>query len=150
MNPYYVSGLVEGEGCFAVSFSMRQKLKLKIETRPSFSLSLNRRDLELLKSLREYFKCGAIRFSANDNTYKFEVRAVKDLVKKIIPHFEKFPLRGKKKEDFDKFKEICIYVYQNKHRSVFWLKRIIELAYAMNKSGKRRYKKEALLRILAR
>ena len=48
LNPWFVTGLAEGEGCFTVSFSFRRKLKVGIETRPSFSLSLNQRDLELL------------------------------------------------------------------------------------------------------
>ena len=93
LNPWYLTGFVEGEGCFSISFSLRKKLKVKIETRPSFSISLNKKDLELIKKIREYFDCGGIRYSKTDNTYKYEVRSVIDLWKKIIPHFEKFPLK---------------------------------------------------------
>ena len=66
MDPWFVSGLVEGEGCFTVSFSFRKKLKVGIETRPSFSISLNSRDLDLLKRVPEFFDCGAIRYSKSD------------------------------------------------------------------------------------
>ena len=148
LNPWYVTGLVEGEGCFSVSFTLKKKLKLGIETRPSFSVSLNKRDLELVKSLREFFKCGAIRYSKADRTYKFEVRSVKDIVKKVIPWFEKYPLMGSKAEDFKKFKLICQMVHENKHRNREYLKEIIEVAYSMNPSGKRKHTKETLLRIL--
>jgi hypothetical protein len=44
LNPWYITGLVEGEGCFSVSFNLRDSLKVGIETRVSFSVSLNKRD----------------------------------------------------------------------------------------------------------
>ena len=100
LHPWYVTGLIEGEGCFSVSFNLRKRLRIGIETRPSFSISLGKRDLDLLKKMRDYFGCGGIRYSKADRTYKYEVRAVSDLVKKIIAHFEKYPLCGAKKGRF--------------------------------------------------
>ena len=148
VNPWYITGIVEGEGCFSVSFTYREKLKLKIEVRPSFSLSLHRRDLQLLKLIRGYFRCGGIRYVRSDGTYKFEVRSLKDIVKKVIPHFEKYPLIGTKSKDFEIFREICLKMQANLHRNKEHLIWIIENAYKMNPSGKRKYKKEDLLRVL--
>ena len=148
LNGFYVSGLAEGEGSFSVSFNLRRKLNVGIETRPSFSITLNQRDLELIRALREFFGCGGIRFSRSDRTYKYEVRSINDLVKRIIPHFRNFPLEGSKRRDFELFSRICEMVMANKHRNPFHLREIIELAYKMNPSGKRRYKKEELLRVL--
>ncbi len=148
LEPWYITGLTEGEGCFCVSFTKRAKLNVGIETRPSFSLSLNRRDVELIKKVRAFFGCGGIRYSKSDRTFKFEVRNITDLVKKIIPHFEKYPLVGEKQEDFKKFREVCKMVRANLHLSKTHLKQIIELAYQMNASGKRKYTKGDLLSIL--
>ena len=148
LNPWYVTGIVEGEGSFCVSFNKRRRLSVGIETRPSFSISLNRRDLELLKSIREYFGCGGIRYSRKDRTYKFEVRSIKALMKNVIPHFKKYPLRGSKGKDFELFERICRLVYSNHHLNPVYLREIIELAYMMNPSGRRRYSKEELLRVL--
>jgi len=148
LNEYYVTGLAEGEGSFSVSFNLRKKLKVGIETRPSFSISLNQRDLELVKALRDFFGCGGIRFSKADRTYKYEVRSTKDIVKRIIPHFRKFPLRGSKQKDFELFVKICEMVNSNLHLNPFYLREIIEMAYRMNPSGKRKYRKEELLKVL--
>src|SRR3990167_11112629 len=115
LNQWFVTGLVEGEGCFSISFTLREKLKFGIETRPSFSISLNQRDLSLIKNLHSFFKCGAVRFSKSDRTYKFEVRALDDLMNKIIPHFEKYQLQGDKQKNFLKFKEICHKMRANLH-----------------------------------
>ncbi len=148
LDPWYVTGLIEGEGCFHVSFNFRKRLKIGIETRPSFSISLHQRDGQLLKKVRRFFGCGAIRFSRGDRTYKYEVRSVRDIVKKILPHFEKYPLQGSKREELELFKEIVLMVHQNKHLSRKYLPRIIDLAYTMNPSGKRKHRKEDLLRAL--
>ena len=146
----YITGFVDGEGCFAVSFSRRAKFKLGIEVRPSFSISQNKRSLNVLGEIRDFFKCGSIRFSKSDQTYKYEVRSVSEIVKKIIPHFEKFPLKTSKRSDFKVFKEICALIVQNKHKNKEFLAKIIELAYQMNWSGKRKFAKSDLLRLLAR
>ena len=58
LDPWFVSGLTEGEGCLCVSFAIRHKLRLGLEVRPSFSLSLNERDLGLLMDLQAFFACG--------------------------------------------------------------------------------------------
>jgi hypothetical protein len=149
-NPYYVTGLVDGEGCFSVSFSLREKLRLKIETRPSFSISLNQRDLSLIKRLHEFFKCGNIRYSKSDQTYKFEVRSIHDLIHQIIPHFDQYPLHGSKSNDFKLFKEICNNVYTSCHKNQESLVTIIETAYQMNPSGKRKFDKSLLLTTLGK
>ena len=148
LDPWFVSGLVEGEGCFTVSFTFRRRLKIGIETRPSFSISLNERDLPLIQSIHAFFDCGAVRYSKNDRTYKYESRSVADLVTKVIPHFEKFPLQGSKAKDFTVFADICRKVRANQHLNRDYLAEIIKDAYRMNPSGKRRHERKALLRKL--
>ena len=91
LDPWYVTGLAEGEGCFCVSLAIRAKLRVGLEVRPSFSLSLNERDLELLGGLQAFFGCGWIRESKSDRTFKYEARSIGDLTSKILPHFERFP-----------------------------------------------------------
>ncbi len=148
LNPYYITGLTEGEGSFSVSFSLRKKLKVGIETRPSFSITLNKRDLPLIKKLHKYFNCGGVRFSKGDRTYKFEVRSVPDLCKKVIPHFDKYQLQGRKKTDFEIFKSICLKMKANLHLNAKELSMIIKDAYKMNPSGKRLHKQANLLKVL--
>lgn len=148
LNPWYVSGLVEGEGCFHVSFSLRKRLRIGIETRPSFSISLNCRDLMLLQGVHQYFGCGAIRFSESDRTYKYESRSVADLVQRIVPHFEKYALHGSKQNDYVRFADMCRSVHADQHLNRERLKGIINSAFEMNPSGKRMRAKCDLLRVL--
>jgi hypothetical protein len=149
LDPWFVSGLTEGEGCFCVSFALRSKLRTGLEVRPSFSLSLNEKDLELLRDLQAFFECGWIRESKADRTFKYEARAVENLLDPIIPHFERHPLRGSKAKSFAAFADVCRMIEQGDHLRRSGLRSIIDIAYEMN-LGKRRLAREDLLRALVR
>ncbi len=146
----YITGFVDGEGTFSVSFSKRTKFKTNLEVRPSFSISQHKRNLKILQQIHHYFGVGSIRFSKRDQNYKYEVRSVKDLIQTIIPHFERFPLQTTKAKDFQKFKKICSWVHAKHHLNHDYLRQIIDLAYTMNESGKRKYPKSKLLKFIAR
>ena len=146
----YITGFSDGEGCFSVSFTQRRKMNFGIEVKPSFSLSQNKRNLEIIKLLESFFGCGGIRFSKRDQNYKFEVRSLSDLNRKVIPHFEGFPLQTSKIKDYKFFREICELMKQSKHLSREGLIKIIYLAYQMNESGKRKYSKKELLKYVTR
>ncbi len=147
---WYITGFADGEGCFSISFNRRAKLKTGIEVRPSFSIAQNKRSLQVLKDIHTYFGCGAIRFSKRDQMYKYEVRSIGDLRKRIIPHFQKYPLRTSKAHDFEIFVEVCDLIFKSYHLNSEYLGRIIQKSYLMNEAGLRRNTREELLKILAR
>jgi LAGLIDADG endonuclease len=147
LNPWYVNGLVDGEGCFCVSFAIRAKLRTGLEARPSFSLSLNRKDLDLLWGLQAFFGCGWIRESKADRTFKYEVRSIDDLIRSVLPHFERFPLQGYKARSCAGFCRVCRMVEQGLHLQRDGLREIVDIAYQMN-LGKRRHSQATLLRVL--
>jgi LAGLIDADG endonuclease len=134
---------------FWVSFAKRPKLRLGLEVRPSFSLSLNERDADLLHGLQAFFDCGWIRESRSDRTEKYEVRAIADLNERILPHFERYPLRGNKAGSLQSFAVVCRMIGQGDHLRRKGLRQIVDIATEIN-LGKRRYSKEELLRALMR
>lgn len=146
----YITGFADGEGCFSVSFSKRNKMKLGIEVRPSFSVSQHKRSKEIIFEFQKFFRCGGIRYSKCDQNFKYEVRSIGDLIKKVIPHFEKYQLKTSKKEDFENFKKICFLIHSNHHLSEIGMKEIIELSNCINKNGKKKYEREYLLKFIAR
>jgi hypothetical protein len=148
LDPWFVTGLAEGEGCFCVAFAIRPKMKVGLEARPSFSLLLNARDRELLGELQAFFECGWIRESRSDRTFKYEARSVTDLLERILPHFEEYPLRGAKRHSFRGFAQVCQMIGQGDHLRPEGMAEIVEIAYEMN-LGKRRHPASALLRTLS-
>jgi hypothetical protein len=122
-------------------------MRLGIEVRPSFALSLNERDRSLLLDLQTFFGCGAIRHSRSDRTFKYESRSVNELIERVVSHFERYPLRGSKARSFAGFARVCRMVKQGDHLERDGLRAIIAIAYEIN-LGKRRYARRELLRVL--
>jgi LAGLIDADG endonuclease len=141
----YISGYVDGEGCFSVSISPRAKLLAGWEVRPSLSVSQNGARAEVLHAIKAYFGCGSIRPDRSDRTLKWETRRLEDILGRVIPHFETFPLLSGKRYDFERFASVCRLMAGGGHRRRDGLIEIVELAKEMNPSGRRRYDAEAVL-----
>jgi hypothetical protein len=135
----YISGFVDGEGCFCVSFQPSDRHRFEWEARPSFSVSQNAERAELLYVIQDRWGCGFIRPDRSDKTLKFEVRNVGDLVAHVLPHFRRFPLVSSKQADFERFARICELVSAGEHLELKGLEQIVRLAMEMNPSGKRKY-----------
>ena len=144
----YISGYVDGEGCFSISFSKREKFLVGWETKPSFSVSQNEDRAQILFLIQKVFKCGFIRRDYSDKTLKYEVRSLNDLVCKVIPHFEKYPLLSEKQKDFEFFKKVCYLMQKELHKNKNGLRKILDLAFRMNPSGKRKYTKAEMQKAL--
>ena len=144
----YISGYVDGEGCFSISFSKREKFLVGWETKPSFSVSQNEDRAQTLFLMQKIFKCGFIRRDFSDKTLKYEVRSLDDLVNKIIPHFKKYPLVSAKQKDFEFFEKVCLLMQKQLHKNKNGLTKIINLAFQMNPSGKRKYAKAEMQKAL--
>jgi hypothetical protein len=135
----YLSGYVDGEGCFNISLSPRPTLLVGWEVRPSFSVSQNGDRAEVLTLLLNYFGCGTIRPDRSDKTLKWEIRSLPPILDRILPHFRRHPLLSSKQKDFEHFARICEAMARGEHRTVGGLNEIVRHAGEMNPSGKRRY-----------
>ena len=62
------------------------------EVRPSFSVSQNGDRAEVLQLIESTFGCGSIRPDRSDRTLKWETRRLEDILDRVIPHFERYPL----------------------------------------------------------
>src|SRR5436190_21268469 len=112
----YISGYVDGEGCFTVSISPRPTLLAGWEVRPSLSVSQNGDRAEVLLLIQRYFGCGRIRPDRSDRTVKWESRCLEDILRRVIPHFEVFPLLSGKRYDFERFASVCRLMSTGAHR----------------------------------
>ena len=147
--PSYISGYVDGEGCFTVSISPRPTLRVGWEVRPSVSVSQNGDRSEVLLAIQEYFGCGSLRPDRSDLTVKWETRRLANLLTVVIPHFRAYPLQSGKRRDFELFAEICERMARQEHRDAGRLREIVRMAGAMNPSGTRGYSSEMILQDLA-
>ena len=135
----YISGYVDGEGCFCISINKSSRHSFGWELRPSFSVSQNSDRSEVLRLLKQYFTCGSIRPDISDKTLKFEIRSINDLVHKVLPHFEDTKLISAKQNDFKYFAKACRLMYSKKHLTKDGFNGVLDLAFKMNPSGKRKH-----------
>ena len=139
MNESYLSGFADGEGCFCVTFNKSKRHKFGWDIRPSFSVSQNRDRAEVLQMFKEYFECGTIRPDRSDKTIKYETRCISDLVEKVIPHFEKYPVLSGKQKEVKVFTEICRMMYEKEHLTTSGFQRIVQKALTLNPSARKKF-----------
>ena len=71
---------------------------------------------------------------------------MKELVTKVVPHFERYPLLSSKRDDFVKFSEVCRLLAEKSHQTQEGFQRILELASQINPNGKKKFPREAIKR----
>lgn len=142
----YISGYVDGEGCFCVSFQPSNRHRFGWEVRPSLSVSQNAERSEVLYLIQKTWKCGFIRPDRSDKTLKYEIRNVETLARVVLPHFRQFPLMSSKQLDFERFAVICETIGAAAHMEPSGFEQIVRFAMGMNPSGKRKYFADEILR----
>ena len=55
INPWFLTGFADAEGCFSIKIQQNAKLKMKWRVRPVFSITLHIKDLALLESIKNNF-----------------------------------------------------------------------------------------------
>ena len=145
IDPWYISGFVDGEGTFHVSFAKRQDLPQQWAIIPEFHVSQHRDRASVLDEIQKYFDCGTIRDNhrgrANDVTRVLVVRNRRDLLDKILPFFQRYPLRSQKQDDFRTFAEIVTAMERGNHRIPEGFRSIATKAFQMNGGGRYRKRK---------
>jgi hypothetical protein len=146
--PSYISGYIDGEGCFNVSIAPRSALRVGWEVRPSLSVSQNGDRSEVLLAIQEYFRCGTLRPDRSDSTLKWEIRSLPLLVERVLPHFMMYRLLSGKQRDCELFDTVCRRMLTGEHLEPVGLAEIVRLVGAMNPSGIRRYTPAVILQFL--
>lgn len=132
LDPNYIIGFIDGEGCFSVSVSRHSTLKRRLEIRSAFEIELRADDREILERIRETIGCGNIYHLAYQryNWYphvKLKVSRIGDLAKIVIPFIDRYPLQAKKAEVFKLFREAVFAVQRKKHLTDQGFAEILEI-----------------------
>ena len=118
-NPHYISGFVDGEGCFSISFNKNEQ-RLP-EVRLIFEIEVREDDKPILCEIKEVLGCGNIyrleyeRYAKWRPHVKLKVSNFNDISQKIIPFFQKYPLKAKKRHDFEKFCKAAELIKVKRH-----------------------------------
>lgn len=132
LNPNWVTGFIDGEGCFTLSITENVKCKTGWAVQACFNIVLHSRDEYLLLQIKSFFENTGKIWLKNDFVI-YQVRSINDILKVIIPHFDKYPCITQKQSDFFIWKKIIELMNKGEHLNKDSLINIISLKASLNK-----------------
>ena len=136
LEAQWVVGFVDGEGCFYVGINAQPEMKAGYQVLPEFTVVQHKRDVQLLYALKQFFGCGVVRQNHGDRM-AYRVRGLEHLWERVVPFFEKHPLKTKKHLDFLKFRQVLMMMQRNEHLTLDGIERIRQIASEMNTGRER-------------
>jgi hypothetical protein len=113
----WLSGFVDGEGCFSVEVRNHGQTG-HLSPRATFKMTLRADDRAVLDLIRSYLNCGGVSdpriAGGNRNPIcTFSITSIVANANFVVPQFERFPLLAKKRRDFEIWKSavaLCLIV----------------------------------------
>jgi len=144
----WIVGFTDGEGCFSVSLIKNKTSKSGWQIFPEFVITQGLKSLPALEIIKQQFGCGKIfinrrKDNHKENTYRFCIRSIQDLNKKVIPFFERNKLKTYKQNDFEIFKKILRMMSKGIHLKKEGMISIARLIEQMNRKKRSRFLKSS-------
>ena len=143
LDPNYIVGFVDGEGCFSVTCGKRSDCRVGYEIKAAFEMEVVMDDYPVMRRIYEGLGKPGQLYSSQFKRYpnwkphcKIKVSNLKDITEKIIPFFQKYPLQSKKRKSFKIFCKIVTMILQKKHLQLKYAQQIVKLRDTMNPTGK--------------
>ena len=136
LDAQWITGFVDGEGCFHVGINPHPEMSAGVQVLPEFTVVQHERDVQVLHALKNYFGCGVVRTNHGDRM-AFRVRSVKHLLQHIVPFFVEHPLKTRKNVDFLKFRDVLLMMEAGNHLTAEGVERIRSIASQMNRGRSR-------------
>jgi len=135
-DPFWISGFVSGDSTFSVSLEKFNN-KIGYRVRLIFGTCLHVRDKELLIGISNYFYKNIligkyIYESEKRECILLQIKNYSDIVHKIIPFFNKYPILGVKSLDFADFKKVSELMETKEHLTESGFSKIVKIVKKMN------------------
>lgn len=130
LNPHYITGFVDGEGCFSVSIFKDSRRITGWQVKPIFSISLHNKDINLLEAIQRTLNVGKI-YKHGADSLQYRVSSLSSL-QVIIEHFDKYPLITQKQADYFLFKEAVNLIINKEHLSLTGLLKCVGIKASLN------------------
>ena len=132
----WITGFVDGEGCFHVGISKHPDMTTGFQVLPEFTVVQHKRDVQVLHALKKHFGCGVVRINHGDRM-AYRVRSLKHMREYIVPFFDKHSLKTKKRIDYIKFRRVVLMMGAGVHLKRDGLQEIRRIAAQMNRGRSR-------------
>ena len=131
LDPNWIVGFVDGEGCFHVALNRQEAMRVGWQVLPEFRVVQHSRDRRVLEQLEAYFGCGKVTVN-NGDRLEFRVRGLENLLR-VARFFEDYPLRTRKRYDFERFAQVLRIMETGAHLTQAGLEEVATLTLTMNR-----------------
>jgi len=161
LTPDWITGFVDGEGCFCISLQNMPKMTYQKQIRLVFKVSQHRRNVQVLYALKTFFGVGHVKSQRKTSTpqtlvsthtsidpsvetgahekesdvWEYTCSKFDHIVGIIIPFFEKNQLHTSKYFDFRRFRRTSILMQRKHHLTLDGLAEIERIRSRMVSSG---------------
>ena len=132
LDPWWVTGFVDGEGSSHVSITENKKFKLGWQVYLKFSIGVHKKDQPVLDEIKKFLHVGSFNWKHGSKTLQFTVISLKDL-EAVIKHLQKYPLMIKKCSDFQLIIMVHEKMRRKEHLTLEGLRQIVAIRAAMNR-----------------
>ena len=129
-NPWFVTGLMDAEGCFMLFLRKSNEYKMGYQVQAIFKIALHKKDYNLLQIIQNFFGVGKIT-KHGDTTLQYTVKSLSDL-QIIISHFDKYPLASEKWGDYKLFKQGIELMKVKAHLNKEGFNKILSIKASLN------------------
>lgn len=126
----WIAGFSTGESNFFIAIN-KSKTTDNIYASLRFSIAQDLRDVDLLESFVDFFKCGYVVRYEKRSIAEFVVTRMDDIINHVIPFFEEYSIAGSKYSNYCSFKIASFMVKNKEHLKEDGLKEILLLKNKM-------------------
>lgn len=128
----FISGVIDGDGSFFISFQKDGNIKT------GFNITNEPESRPLLEKIKAQLNnIGSIQ-EGSKNELVYTVNGINQINDVLIPFMDKSPIFSERALHYSKFKTVSLMIKEENPLSLESKIKIVELAYDMNKKGKRR------------
>jgi len=133
LHPAWVTGFIDGEGCFYCGIKPNSNMILSFQVTLVFSISQHIRDILLMKKLIDFFNCGYIN-KVGSTQCQYRISNINDLEQYLFPLLNHYTLKTKKFLDAEAFIKIHKLILTKKHLTIEGLNQIKSIKATMNRA----------------
>lgn len=133
-NPYWLAGFASGDSSFYISIENAKSSSKNNRVRLGFGTNLHIRDKQLLVAIANYLTILPVQIyeGKNQQSAVLQIRNYSQIVSKVIPFFNEYPIIGVKRLDFADFKKVAEMMKNKEHLTESGLKKILSIVEGMN------------------
>jgi hypothetical protein len=132
LDPWFVSGFTDAEGCFVLSVVKNNNYKTGWAIKLSFQIGLHTKDRAILEMIQKFFNGIGNISNHGSQMVHYRVESYKDL-STIINHFDNYPLITTKYLNFELFKQAYFIMLNKEHLTKEGLDKFVSIKATINK-----------------